>query len=434
MSFLGLFVAVGLCAALGAAILGWFAREEDGLADRVVLAGVGGMVALHVWLSLLQAVGLRWTPVTILAAIVPAAAARWLSPRPGRWRPSRPGWPDVVTLLAGAAFAVAALRLWIVFPDFVFHWGVKGERYALRGGVDWQFLSRGWNWRSHPDYPQLLPELFAVTAILGEWRERAMMAWSIVHGALVIVAARGAMAAGGVAPGPRRVATAALAALVAAYGIANFMAGSADWLIALAILAALPALLRPPSAQNELRLSLCAALAAAAKIEGVPLAALLVGISLARGWARERRLPLAALVRTAALPVLVAGWWWIGCSRHQLFQPFNSGVFDPARASEVLRAVFTVMASPGGIGGPLLLLGLPFLLAVRELRPLGLALAGQLAFYLYVYMSAPIDPQFSVQSTFARLAFHLWPAVAVALVIASERLVRRAESCDPSAP
>ena len=434
MSALGFSLAVALCASLGSAIVGWVAREEDGLADRVVLAGVGGMVALHVWLSLLQAAGLRWTPVTVVAAIVPAAAGRWLSARAAPWRRSRPGWPDIVTLLAGAAFAVAALRLWIVFPDFVFHWGVKGERYALRGGVDWEFLSRPWNWRSHPDYPQLLPELFAVTAILGEWRERAMMAWSIAHGALVVVAARAAMAAGGVAAWPRRVATAALAALIAAYGIANLMAGSADWLIALAILVALPALLRPPSAENDLRLALCAALAAAAKIEGVPLAALLVGLSLARRWVRERRLPLPALARTAALPILVAGWWWIGCTRHHLFQPFNSGAFDAGRAGEVLRAVLAVMASPGAVGGPLLLLGLPFLFAVRDLRPLALALAGQLAFYLYVYMSAPIDPQFSVQSTFARLAFHLWPAVAVALVIASERLVGRAESCDPSAP
>ena len=84
MSAVGFFAAVGLCAALGWALAGWFARDDDSLADRAVLIGVGGMVALHLWLSLLQAVGLRWTPATLVAAIVPAAAARWLSPRPGR--------------------------------------------------------------------------------------------------------------------------------------------------------------------------------------------------------------------------------------------------------------------------------------------------------------------------------------------------------------
>lgn len=434
MSALGVFAALGLCAALGWALAGWFAREDDSLADRIVLIGVGGMVALHLWLGALQAAGLRWTPATLVAALVPAAAARWRSPRLGRWRGSRVGWPDLVTLLAGVAFAVAALRLWIVFPDFIFHWGVKGERYALRGGVDWEFLSRAWNWRSHPDYPQLLPELFAVTAILGEWRERAMMAWSILHGALVMLAASAAMAAGGVAERERRIAAAALAAGVAAYGIANLMAGSADWLITVAVLVAVPVLMRPPSAQDDLRLGLAAALAAAAKIEGVPLAALLVGVAVARRLVREHRLDLRALGRNAALPGLVIAWWWLGCSRHQLFQPFNTGAFDPARAGEVMRAVAAVMTSSGTVGGPLLLLGVPLLLAVRALRPLAAVLAGQLAFYLYVYMSAAIDPQFSVQSTFARLAFHLWPAVAVALVIASERLVRRAESCDPSAP
>jgi hypothetical protein len=434
MSWLGLLAAVALCAAMGASLAGVTARREDVLEERIVASAAAGMVALHLWLTCVQAVGLRWTPLTLGVAAALGALAWWRLPRPGPLSPSHLGWPDLAALLAVAAFTFAALRLWIVFPDFVFHWGVKGERYALRGGVDWEFLARAWNWRSHPDYPQLLPELYAVTAILGRWREPAMMAWSALHLALVALAARGALRAAGLAEHPARLAAGAVALLAAAYGIGNLMAGSADWLIALALLLALPSLVRPPSAQGDVRIGLAGALSAASKIEGLPLMALLVGASLLRRALAERRLEGRAWARTAALPAVVAALWWIACRRHGLFQPFNTGALDLGRAGEVARQLGAVLLSPGAMGGPLLLLAIPVLVWVRGLRAVALVLAGQLAFYLYIYMSAPIDPGFSVQSTFARLAFHLWPAAAVAIVAACERLVRRAESCDPSAP
>ncbi len=435
MSLLGFLAVVALCGALGGSLLGIFASAEDPPASRAVLGLVAGMLALHLWLTLLQAVGLRWTPLTLAVASVGAAAAWWLLPRPPRAPPERRlGWPEGLALAAIAAFAFAALRLWIVFPDFVFHWGIKGERFALAGGIDWEFLARPWNWRSHPDYPNLLPELFASTALLGGWRESAMMAWSVLMLGLAILAAREAMARGGVADRPRQLATAALASLVAAFAVGNLMAGSADWLVALSLLVAWPALVGPPTAKADLRIALAGAFAAAAKVEGVPLAALLVGVSLARRLAWRRRLESMAAVRTAALPALVVGLWWLACRRHALFQPFNTGSFDLARWPEVAGALLGVMVSAGSWGAPLLLVALPLFAWLRGLRAPAAVVAGQLGFYVYVYMSAPIDPTFSVQSTFARLAFHLWPAVAVGLVVASERLVRRPDSCDPSAP
>jgi hypothetical protein len=416
-------------------VLGLLADEDEAAGGRAVTAFVAGMLGLHLWLTLVQALGVRWTAWTIAAIALPALAAWLLLPRPvPPPRKRRLGWPDVLPVLAIAIFAFAAFHLWILFPDVIFHWGIKGQRYALAGGVDWTFLARPWNWRSHPDYPNLLPELYAASAIFGGWRESAVMAWSVLFFALVVLAAREGLARCGVADRPRQLATAALAALVGAFAIANLLGGSADWLPALALLVAWPALVAPPSPKGDLRVSLAAALAAASKIEGVPLMAFLVATSLLRRLLWRRGLDWRALLRTAALPGLVGGLWWLGCRRHGLFQPFETGALDLSRWSEVVPALASVMFSWGAWGAPLLLLAVPFLFFTRGQRGLAVVVSAQLAFCLYIYMSAPVDPAFSVKSSFARLTFHLWPAVAMSCVAISERLVRRIESCDPSAP
>jgi hypothetical protein len=435
MSVFAFLAIAALCAAAGAAVLGIFSDERDTPTGRVVVALVAGMIVLHLELSALQFLGVRWTPWSILLLLFLAGVAWWFLPRPvaGSAEP-RWGWPEAVALSAIAVFATLAFNLWIVFPDLVFHWGVKGERYALAGGVDWAFLAQPWNWRSHPDYPNLLPELYAATAVLGGWRETAIMGWHVLFLVLVVLAARQGLAGSGVPDGVRHVATGGLAALVTAFAIAHILAGSADWLPALAVLIAWPALVGPPSAKGDLRIALAAALAAASKIEGAPLMGFMVGVSLVRRGLWRRGVDWQAVARTAGLPLLISGLWWWACRHHGLFQPFDTGSLDLTRWREVGGALVAIAVSRGTWGAPLILLALPILLFQRGQRALVAVVCGQLLFCLYIYMSAPLDPAYSVKSSFARLTFHLWPTVAMACVVAVDRLVRRRESCDPSAP
>ena len=78
-----------------------------------------------------------------------------MTPRTAR----TPDWGDGAALFAFSGFAALAPTLWIATPDFVFHWGLKGERFFLARGVDYDWLAKGWNWVIHPDYPNL-PESF----------------------------------------------------------------------------------------------------------------------------------------------------------------------------------------------------------------------------------------------------------------------------------
>lgn len=436
MSVLGWLATVALCAACGWSVSGALVDEHDPPSSRAVLAVVAGMLGLHVWLTALQLVGWRWTAPTILA-FAAAGVVGWrawpAAPRP--LREPRLAWSDGVALAAVLAFAAAALRTWIMFPDFVYHWGIKAQRFALAGGLDWEFLGRRANWAVHPDYPNMLPELYAVTAILGGgFHEPAALAWSVLLFALLLAAARAALLRGEASPRARRAGLAFLATVLGAFAFAALLAGSSDWCMALAPLLAWPALRGEPSPRSDARLGLAAAFAAASKMEGVPLALLLVGVGLARRAWLARRLDWRSVARGAALPAAVIAVWWWQCTSHQLFQAFNTGALDLGRMAVVGPALLEVWLSPGWHGGQIALLALPVLLVVRGARAVALVLAGQLGFYLYIYLSAPIDPVFSVRSTLPRFILHLAPALVVAAIAVSERLVRRHESCDPSAP
>src|SRR5258708_39560229 len=97
------------------------------------------------------------------------------------------------------------------------------------------------------------------------------------------------------------------------------MAGGADWLPALALVAAIPALSRPPGTAGDLQIGVAAAFAAASKVEGVMLAGLLILAQLARRPAENRWLGISRLLRLGLLPALVILPWWLQVRRYHLF-------------------------------------------------------------------------------------------------------------------
>jgi hypothetical protein len=442
-----------------------------GPAWRWALDGLAGLVALHFALLGLDLAGVPWRRRHLLVAVVAlaataAVAARWARRRraaagcdgarpPGpagdaeaaATAGARPGWGDAVALVALSAFAVLAWRLRVATPDFVYHWGLKGHRYALARGIDWAFLADPLRLTDHPDYPNLLPDLYASTALVaGRFDERSMMLGSVVFFALMLLAARQAWARWGVGGTLRQAATAALALAVGMFAVGYQLAGGADWLPALALLVALPALLAPGGTAadrgDDLTVGLAAALAAGAKMEGLPLAGFLVAVHLgrralaARGcWggggrggrgagAADPAGPLGgwwdlsgAALRAAAPALLVVAPWLAGNLRHGLFQPTNAGAFDPANVGAVLPALAEALATREWHGLGWLVLAAPLLAAARRTRPLGLVVTLQLLFYLYVYLTAPIDPRAYVLASFPRLLFHLVPAVVAGVVL-----------------
>jgi hypothetical protein len=386
---------------------------------RATISALATLVAFHMALTLLDFAGIPWHPWLLagLLGLLVVLVRRFL-PRPaGQTRPVWDfGWGDGLALFALLAFTAIALTGWIATPDLIYHWGVKGHRFFLARGVDYEYLSRPWGFVLHPDYPNLLPELFAATALLrGRFAEPAMMLWSAVFLGMLLVSVREGLRTAGVSRCARQAGVALVALASGAFGIGHLMAGAADWMMALTLAAALPPLLRPPDRAGDAQIAVAAAFAAASKIEGVPLAAFLILTQ----WVRKPGLRPALWL---GLPTAAVALPWLGRAiHHDLFLATNSGAFAISRAGEIAAALPEALATQAWHGFSLCgLLLPPLLLLDRRTRPVAMAAGLQLLFYGYVYFTAPVDTGFYVISSLARLLLHLVPALLAAAVVALE--------------
>lgn len=414
------------------AVLAWrlgfhvLSLAGGGHEPSAVPAWLAGWVTIHLLLTALQALGVPWTRWSVLlgvgAAWLLAAGAHRRYFRLGsvfrpRGQTPRFGWGDALAGLALAGFASAAWTLRSVNPDFIFHWGLKAKKFVLAGGVDFAYLARPWNHYTHPDYPTLLPELYAASSLLaGRFAEPALLLWSVLCFAALLWVAREWLAEQGLAFGGRQAGLALLALAVAAFGIGYLQAGGADLMIALGLVAGAAALGREdPDPRADLELGTAAAFAAASKIEGVVLAGFLVGLGLSQAIVRGQ-LSRAKLLRQLLPPVAVIGPWVALNLHHGLFQGTNTGSFDPSRLGAIWEALAASLAVPAWHGFPYLLALLPVLLVFRRSRWLAVLALLQLGLYLYVYVTTPVDPVFYVRSSFPRLLLHLVPAAILGAV------------------
>jgi hypothetical protein len=413
---------------LGSRFSGALVRSGDSLPHRCGVYGMAGALVAHLLLTGLDALGIPWHPLLLAALLAGSIGlAHRLRPQPieAARLPSDLGWGDGLALFALLVFTCTAVTLWAMTPDFIYHWGLKGHRFFLHRGVDYDWLARPWNWVLHPDYPNLLPELFATGALFaGGFEPRAQMLWTSLSFLLMLASAREALRAAE-DRWTRQAALAALGLTAALFGMGHLMAGAADWMIAGAFLAAVPALLRPPDRAGDWQVGLAAGFAAASKIEGAPFALILAGTQLLRRILHERRLDSRAALRLSLPAAAVGVPWLLQVYRHRLFLGTNSGPFDLSRAEEILPALAEALADPAWHGLSLLVLLGPALLLVRRTRPIAAVATLQLLFYLYVYFTAPVETRYYVLTSFSRLLFHLIPALLVAGAVAGERWLAR---------
>jgi hypothetical protein len=410
----------------GGRLRGLLAAPAEDRLYRLALALAAGLVTLYAGLLVLDAVGIPWGPASVVLTLAAAALAAGLASRRAPAVPEagrlRPGWGDGIAALCLAALALAALQMWIVNPDFIYHWGVKGWKFYLAGGIDFDFLTGPGSEPRHIDYPWLVPSLFAATAaVAGGFREAGMMLWTALFFAALLASAREVLRRAEVSPFASQSTLAIVGASSAAFGIGFLTAGGADWILALAPLLAWPAFLREPDRTADLTVGIAAALAAGAKIEGLPMAAFLLGLHLLRrGPGRLKALPVLLTPS-----ILVVAPWLAQGFRHGLFTDPHRGPFDLAHAAAIVPALWSALRVPEWHEAPAALLLLPALLFLRSTRPAAALVGLQLLVYLYVYFAAPAaiaqDLDYYVRSNFSRLASHLVPTLLVACGIAFDR-------------
>jgi hypothetical protein len=336
--------------------------------------------------------------------------------------PLDPSWADAAAAIAVAAFAVSAFALRSSFTDFVYHWGLKGHRFFLTHGIDEAFLARPENGYLHPDYPNLLPELFAAAALLaGRFDPRALMLFSPILPARA--ARRGARASATARALPACAPDDLRRRGLRARRVLHRLPAGRERRPALRARrrarrrraaapvgrAARSSSASPPPSQRRSRSRDCRS----QRLRSAP-------SSYARRVARAQLLlrDPATWIGLLAPTLLVAVPWAFQVRALGLFQGTNTGSLDLGRVSEILAPLWRQAWIEEWLGLPLLLAALPLVALTRATRWLGLLLLAQLAFYLFAYLSAPFDPNFYVLSTFPRLALHLLPATVVGLALA----------------
>lgn len=420
MSFLlGVVVWMVLCAAFTACGRLLVGELSSAPALATAVHWMAGSVAWHLGLQALDLAGVAWSQVLLAVAALLLLALR-VAAAPSRrvldWRP----W--ALALPFGALFGWGAVTLRATSSDFVYHWGIKGKRFAEVRGIDWDYLRLPENGFAHPDYPMLVSEQFASLAILaGSWDDRAQLLWSLTAFALLVHCVFGLLLRAftqswvGVAAG------CGLAGSLTAFCLGYFQAGSADLHIALPLLvgAGLLAAARrdPERLAQELMpaVGAVAAFAASSKVEGIPFAFGALGLC---WWLRRRSTPTRAFV-LAALPTLLAVLpWWLLASHYELFQPTNLGTPNPFRWPIVQGEILRQLSVAEWFGLPWLLVLSPLLLLSRRSRAFGLVAGAQLALFLYVYVAAPVDPVFWIESSFPRALLQILPTAVVGLALA----------------
>lgn len=402
----------------GRLALPWLVPHQASAGRRLVLASISGVVLHHllfelgVWLGVPWSWWVVWPIVGLLAGAAALGLRRRASSVAPRVVALRPRWGGVVLAASVVLLAVLGVSLVLVNPDFIAHWGYKAHRFALDGGVDFEFLRAPWRWYVQADYPLLVPGLLTTSVVLaGSFEPGALTLWSVLAIGGIGLAAREALVALGVSPPAREGGVAVVALAVLAFGVATLVPGAVDPLMALALIAAVAPLAAAPEDHfADREIGLLAAFAAASKVEGLVLGLLLIA---ARLMGTRR---LGSVVAGAGLLVVVALSHHLRVGLEHLAPGFRRLDWNLDRLLELPGAVWRWYPSSAWFGLDLLVLFAPLMLLWSRARPVILVVLGLLLADVAAWVLAPFELDYFVASTLPRLLFQVMPVLLVVAV------------------
>lgn len=261
------------------------------------------IAAYAVLLTVAMIVVPHWNPWLFLAAAIPlgAPAARRLYRRP-------PGRRSILSAVPVLLFAYAALTAQITSPDLLFFWGSKAQHFAIARQIDAGFLAAPEHRLMHPDYPPLVPCVWAAALMLF-----GRFSW---FGALFtsVVALAGIAALAG---------NSAIVA-IAAFGLAvTQSAGNADAVLLLFVTLALVA-------ESDLAVAIALAGAVLTKVEGAFFVILYL-------------LAFPKRIRAGIAPAIALGIWIAFAASHGLLQSYAGRGYGPFSLAHLGLVVATVV-------------------------------------------------------------------------------------------
>jgi hypothetical protein len=373
---------------------------------RIGIAFAGGMLITAVLMFAMSLLHIRWSPALLLIAMafgVRGALCSFSGPKSANCRPHP-------TLIVIAITAWAALTGRETCSDLLFFWGPKGIHFAIAGGIDLDFLRYPFYFLMHPDYPPLLPLVYAWGATFAG----KSFSWfgALALTPLTLLAA--ALAFRGISRSSR---FAFLFASVLSFGFAVAdIAGAGEPPLLLFESIAVAALTFAPEDRGAILLaSIMAAGAVFTKVEGMPFAIVLV---VAYALTRRRILPALAM---AILPVALLGAWILFANHYNMLDAYaNRNAIHLELLPRVLHDVahearYNALFAPWIAALAPMFFGRNFRRAAFPL----LVTAGSLAATIFIYLHSG-DPGFWIASSAQRVLLTPLMTLSVATAAASE--------------
>jgi len=378
------------------------------LGARLAIAFACGCVVLSTLMFVFTLVHVPFTRATLLIAMAVFAA---LVVKGARVETRHQ--PLFYAVLALTAYGLLTARE--TCGDLIYFWGPKGQRFYFAEAIDVAFLSFPHYQLMHPDYPPLLPLVYAFASSVAH----GFSWWGAIFATLLLLAAT-AFAFRGLARealGDERAAVyAMLLAALLAYGYARSMvAGAGEPMLLLFETIAIAALTFRDD--GEVVAAIALAGAAWTKVEGAAFVAIVVV-----AYALTRRRIARALLAAAPAALLVLSWIAFA-KAHKFIDQY--GRVQQRMHFESLGTIVKTMAVQASYGAfylPWLAGGVPFAFARnwrRAALPL-LVFAGLVASAAYFYLHGDVPVVWWIKTSVERVLLSALMTLLVAAAAASE--------------